>query len=46
MRKIYRMIRFEQEGMNSKKRKKRRPRYGEVFIQMFQHDEEDKKKTI
>lgn len=35
------MIPFELEGMNSKKRKKRRVRYGEVFFQMFQYAEND-----
>ena len=39
------MIPFEQEGMNNKKRKTRRVRYGEVFFRMFQYHENDWKFT-
>jgi hypothetical protein len=33
------MIGFEREGMNSKKRKKRRKIHAEIFVKMFQHEE-------
>jgi hypothetical protein len=35
------MIYFEREGMNNKKRKKRRPTYGELFIKFFEFPEDD-----
>lgn len=34
------MIGFEKEGMNKEKRKKRRKIHAELFIKMFQHDED------
>jgi hypothetical protein len=33
------MIPFETEGMNCKKRKTRRPRYGELFFKLLQYEE-------
>ncbi|MEE4357129.1 MAG: TIGR02221 family CRISPR-associated protein [Desulfococcaceae bacterium] len=35
------MIYFEQEGMKNKKRKKRRPTYGEAFVKLFQYPENE-----
>lgn len=35
------MLGFEKEGMNNKKRKKRRSKYGEYFARMIQHEQEE-----
>jgi hypothetical protein len=35
------MIGFEREGMNSRKRKKRRKVHAEIFVKMVQHEEKD-----
>jgi hypothetical protein len=35
------MVGFEQEGMNSKKRKKRRKTHAAIFVKMFQHGEQE-----
>ncbi|MFP4033536.1 MAG: TIGR02221 family CRISPR-associated protein [Desulfococcaceae bacterium] len=35
------MVHFERDGMSNKKRKKRRPTYGEIFIKFFEFPEEE-----